>query len=47
MTQPFLQDWKELRLLTHVIVVMFALVDLLECASLIECGVEKLLLATV
>ncbi len=47
MTQPLLQDWKGLRPLTTVIVVMFSLVNVRECVSRTECGVEKLLHAMV
>ena len=47
MTQPLLQDWKELQPLTTVIVVMFSLVDLREYVSRTKRGVEKLLHAMV
>ena len=47
MTQPLLQDWKELQPLTYVIVVMFSLVDLREYVSRTKRGVEKLLHAMV
>ena len=47
MTQPLLQDWKELWPLTTVIVVMFSLVNVRECVSRTEHGVEKLLHAMV
>ncbi len=42
MTQPLLQDWKELEPLTSVVLLVFALVDLIEYVSRTERGVEKL-----
>ena len=47
MTQPFLLDWKELLPLTVVMVLVFALVDLVEYVSRTERGVENLLHAMV
>ncbi len=47
MTQPLLQDWKEPQPLTTVILVVFSLVNVRECVSRPELGVEMLLLATV
>ncbi len=47
MTQPLLLDWKELQPLTGVVVLVFALVNLVEYVSRTESGVEKLLHAMV
>ncbi len=47
MTQPLLQDWKELQPLTHVMVIVFSLVKRREYVSRTEPGVEMLLLAMV
>ncbi len=47
MTQPLLLDWKELQPLTGVMVLVFALVNLIKYVSRTERGVEKLLHAMV